>query len=251
MHALPEKTARLFEVIKPMEEIGQFLLVGGTALALRLCHRLSEDLDFMTTGKLNRPAIDRLLDQLKAHGHKVTRIVDPIAHLEFEMEGADASEYGQDWRVDGVKLSFLSKRVQTETAQHELETRLQPAEIPDVETGNIRVASEACVFALKAQVLSERLISRDMFDLKTLIETGRYGMADLLSETKALGGNVDLVKERLIHGRLRTDDPPVNTVNGEPCDVEALRAWFAEQVNNYERDVAAQRYRATKSRTPR
>lgn len=249
MHALPEKTARLFEAIKPMEEIGQFLLVGGTALALRLRHRLSEDLDFMTTGRLNKQVINRLLDQLNDQGHKVARIIDPIAHLEFDMEGADASEYGQDWRVDGVKLSFLSKRVQTETAQHELEARLQPAEIPDVETGNIRVASEACVFALKVQVLSERLTSRDLFDLKTLIETGRYGMADLLSEAAALGSNVDLVKERLIHGRLRMDDPPVNTVNGEPCDVEALRAWFAEQINSYERDVAAQRYRAAKNQT--
>lgn len=95
----------------------------------------------------------------------------------------------------------------------------------------------------------ERLTSRDLFDLKTLIETGRYGITDLLSEAEALGGNVDLVKERLIHGRLRTDDPPVNTVNGEPCDVEALRAWFAEQINSYERDVAAQRYRTARRRT--
>lgn len=241
MHTLPENTARLFEAIKTKKEIEEFLLVGGTALALRLRHRFSEDLDFVTTGKLNGPAINRLLGQLNDHGHKVTRIVDPMAHLEFDIEGADVSEYSQDWRVDGVKLSFLSKRVQPGAAQHELETRLQPADIAGLETGHIRVASEACIFALKAQLLSERLTSRDLFDLKTLIATGRYGVADLLSEAKALGGNADLVKERLIHGRLRTDDPPVNTPSGERCDVEALRAWFSEQINSYERELAAQR----------
>lgn len=97
----------------------------------------------------------------------------------------------------------------------------------------------------------ERLTSRNLFDLKTLIETGHYDIAKLLSEAEALGGNIDLVKERLIHGKFRTDDPPVNLANGESCDAETLRAWFAEQVNHYERDVAAQRYQATKHQSPR
>lgn len=243
MRALPEKTRALFEAIKPIEAIGDFLLVGGTALALRLQHRSSEDLDFLAIGKLDRRAIDHVLGKLSEHGGKVTRVIDPVAILEFESEGDDALDYGQDWRVNGVKLSFLSKLVRPETAQRALETRLRPAKVPGLDTGHIRVASEACIFALKAQLLSERLASRDLFDLKTLIETGRYDMAQLLSEAEALGGNIDLIKERILHGRFRLDDPPVNAVNGESIDVEMLRAWFAERINDFERDAAERKAR--------
>lgn len=251
MRGLPEATARLFEAIKPLENIGDFLLVGGSALALRLHHRMSADLDFMTTGKLNGPVIHGILGQLRDRGYKVTRIIDPIAHLGFEIEGFDIADYAMDWRVGGVKLSFFAKRLESAKAQRELESRLIADGLPGVDTGHIKVASEASVFALKAQVLCERVTSRDLFDLKTLIATGRYDMSALLREAEALGGNVDLVKERLVHGRLRTDDPPVNTMNGEPCDVGALRAWFVQQVNAYERDQAMRLYRERFDSAPR
>ena len=44
--SMPERTERLFEAIAKGDELKDFVLVGGTALAIHLKHRTSEDLDF-------------------------------------------------------------------------------------------------------------------------------------------------------------------------------------------------------------
>jgi hypothetical protein len=45
--ALFEKTEKVIEMISRKEFVKSYFLVGGTALALQLKHRLSENLDFM------------------------------------------------------------------------------------------------------------------------------------------------------------------------------------------------------------
>ena len=47
MNGLAPQTSELFEKITQLECIKPFVLVGGTALALQLNLRQSEDLDFM------------------------------------------------------------------------------------------------------------------------------------------------------------------------------------------------------------
>lgn len=237
--ALPESTRALFERIRNARGIKNFILVGGTALALRLQHRLSEDLDFMTTGKMDRNVIAKILNSLHGSGcKKFTKIDDVQKALEFSAEGGDVENYSQNWRVDGVKLSFFSKLIQPKAAQHALCSILESESVPGVDCGLIRVATESCIFSLKSQVVSERLTSRDLFDLKVLIETGRYSFSDLLSEARKLGANPELVKERIAVGKLRLNDPPVNTISGETPDIETVRNWFVEQINEFERQLA-------------
>lgn len=47
MIALAPHTSKLFDKVAALECIKPYFLVGGTALALQLDTRLSEDLDFM------------------------------------------------------------------------------------------------------------------------------------------------------------------------------------------------------------
>lgn len=237
--ALPEKTRALFESIRNAEGIEKFLLIGGTALALRLQHRMSEDFDFVTVGKLDKDAIQQVLGHLHRKGRRqFKKIVKPLQALEFDMAGANIEDYGQDWRVDGVKLTFFAKRFDDPIAQRAYEERMQSEPVPGLNSGRLRIATERFIFATKSQVISERLVSRDLFDLKTLIETGRFSIADLMSEAQAMGANADLTRERLVNGKLRTDDAPVNLASGQRVDIELVRNWFTEQVNAYERDVA-------------
>ncbi|MDN5938818.1 MAG: nucleotidyl transferase AbiEii/AbiGii toxin family protein [Salinisphaera sp.] len=65
MLGLSEKTATVFAAIKPLPEAGGFLFVGGTALALRLGHRLSENLDFMVADRLDESAIHDLMKRVE------------------------------------------------------------------------------------------------------------------------------------------------------------------------------------------
>jgi len=237
--ALPENTRVLFECIRHAHGIENFILVGGTALALRLQHRLSEDLDFMTTGPINRDAVINVLNYLYENGYKkFTKIENTHKKLEFSTEGHDDEDYSQNWRIDGVKLSFFSKLVQPTSAQDALVARLKSGTVPGVDCGLIEVATESCLFSLKSQVVYERLTSRDLFDLKVLIETGRYSFDDLLSRAHELGANPEVVKERIAVGDLRVNDPPVNTVYGETVDIQMIRNWFAEQINEFERRLA-------------
>lgn len=238
---LPEATVGVFTSIRSAPGISAFTLIGGTALALRQCHRLSEDLDFVTVGTLDQPGIIQVLEHLHCAGHKkFTRIENPATRLEFEAHGADLADYSQGWRVDGVKLQFFAKRLPTPETQRAYEARIAAASVPGVDTGLIQVATEAFIFATKAQVLAERLVSRDLFDIRTLIETGRYTFADLLAHAEAMGASPDLVRERLVNGALNKNDPPVNRVDGAPVDVASLRHWFVELVNEHERAVAMQ-----------
>lgn len=236
---LPEATLGVFTSIRSAPGIESFTLIGGTALALRLGHRLSEDLDFVTVGKLDQNLVVKVLEHLHRAGHKkFTRIDSPAARLEFEAHGADLGDYSQGWRVDGVKLQFFAKRLSSAEAQRAYEGRMATAPVAGVETGMVQVATEQFIFATKAQVLAERLVSRDLFDLKTLIETGRHSFAELLAHAEALGENPELIRERLVNGAMNKNDPPVNRVGGAVVDVASLRNWFVELVNEHERAVA-------------
>jgi predicted nucleotidyltransferase component of viral defense system len=215
------------------------VLVGGTALALRLTHRLSEDLDFMTTDRLNQGVVYQILKSLKRGGCKTfTKIETVHKALLLSADGADINDYSQNWRVDGVKLSFFVKQLQPESAQQALREKLQSGPVEGLDTGRIRVATEKCLFSLKSQLLAERLTSRDLFDLKTLLETGRYSFDDLLAEAKALGANPEFVKERIFAGPLQVNDPKVNTPDGAVIDIETVRNWFTEVINEFERRKA-------------
>lgn len=189
---------------------------------------MSEALDFVTVGKLDRRHVVEVLEHLHRAGHhKFVRIQNAAIRLEFES--------------NGVELQFLAKRLPTQEAQQAYESRMEAAPVPGVDTGLIRVATEPIVFATKAEVLSERLVSRDLFDLKTLFETGRYRFADLIAHAEAMGANPDFVRERLANGPLSKNDPPVNRVDGAAVDVASLRHWCVEVVNEYERAAASKR----------
>jgi Nucleotidyl transferase AbiEii toxin, Type IV TA system len=61
---MPEATQKNFARLKDDPRLAGFTLVGGTALALQIGHRISEDLDFNIFGqKLPIKSIDALLDE--------------------------------------------------------------------------------------------------------------------------------------------------------------------------------------------
>ncbi|MFC2087165.1 nucleotidyl transferase AbiEii/AbiGii toxin family protein [Bacteroidota bacterium] len=58
--SMPENTRKVFSALSEAPFISDFTLVGGTALAIQIHHRRSEDLDFIYDGKkLNSNAIKR------------------------------------------------------------------------------------------------------------------------------------------------------------------------------------------------
>ena len=135
----------LLECIKP------YILCGGTALAIQIGHRKSEDLDFMMWRKsktekpeVNWNAIERELKE------KIGEIEN------FNMLGFDQVEFV----VKGVKFSFF------------VSDNLSPVTAPIDYIGNIRLADIESIMAMKIEVMLRRMKFRDYYDIYCILQEG-------------------------------------------------------------------------------
>ena len=144
IEAIIEQVAQL-ECIKP------YILCGGTALAMQIGHRKSEDLDFMMwrISKTEKPevnwnAIERELQE------KIGEIEN------FNMLGFDQVEFV----VKGVKFSFF------------VSDNLSPVTAPTDYLGNIRLADIESIMAMKMEVMLRRMKFRDYYDIYSMLQEG-------------------------------------------------------------------------------
>jgi hypothetical protein len=120
----------------------------GTALALMLGHRQSDDLDFMTT-----------------EAPDLAPIVQRIHALDPEDEILDRSCHSIHWRIQGVKVSYLWQPG----------VRIDPG--PTFQ--NIPLASQATLAVLKCNAIANRGARKDFIDLYALLQSG-WSLTDIL-----------------------------------------------------------------------
>ena len=144
IEAIIEQVAQL-ECIKP------YILCGGTALAIQIGHRKSEDLDFMMwrISKTEKPEVNwnAIERELK----------EKIGEIEnFNMLGFDQVEFV----VKGVKFSFF------------VSDNLSPVTAPTEYLGNIRLADIESIMAMKMEVMLRRMKFRDYYDIYCMLREG-------------------------------------------------------------------------------
>ena len=144
IEAIIEQVAQL-ECIKP------YILCGGTALAIQIGHRNSEDLDFMMwrISKTEKPEVNwnAIERELK----------EKIGEIEnFNMLGFDQVEFV----VKGVKFSFF------------VSDNLSPVTAPTEYLGNIRLADIESIMAMKMEVMLRRMKFRDYYDIYCMLQEG-------------------------------------------------------------------------------
>ena len=148
---LTEKIDAIIENVATMESIKPYILCGGTALAMQIGHRKSEDLDFMMWRKsktekpeVNWPAIEK-------------ELTEKIGEVEnFNMLGFDQVEFV----VAGVKFSFYVSNNYCPVSD----------EIPYL--GNIRLADIYSIMAMKMEVMLRRMKMRDYYDIYAILKEG-------------------------------------------------------------------------------
>lgn len=162
LETLPDAQRRILPHFRAVCELG-FVLYGGTALALRLGHRVSIDFDFFCERPLDRGRIESL----------------PIlreATIFQDEPDALGVVIGND--SDAVKISFFGEitfgRVGT------------PQRTTD---GSIDVASIDDLFATKLKVLLQRVEAKDYLDIVALIESGA-SLERSLGAARSLYGRV-------------------------------------------------------------
>jgi len=147
--ALVEKTLNVIAAISKMEFVKSYVLVGGTALALQLKHRLSEDLDFISwkQSKKDKQNID--IEKIK------NEIIQNFVIDKVDILGNNHIEIYID---SGVKLSFYAP------------DKIKPVMMPIHYLNNLILADENCIASLKMEILLRRNEFRDYYDLYCILK---------------------------------------------------------------------------------
>lgn len=173
--SMPERTERLFEAIAKGDELKDFVLVGGTALAIHLKHRTSEDLDFF----INRNFIN---NDLK---YKIDSLLLRLSEkhgLEWEKTVDDPDNICFDYSIDGVKVTFCANKANI----------IEHSE----KYGHINIASIEQIAAMKMYtVLNHRIKARDFYDIKYIMLTQNKSFTDMLTIMQNQYGKVGVSEE--------------------------------------------------------
>jgi predicted nucleotidyltransferase component of viral defense system len=147
--ALVEKTLEVIEAISKMEFVKSYFLVGGTALALQLKHRLSEDLDFMCWKQSKNDKQNIKIEKIKNNLAQVFTI------KKIDILGNNHAEVIID---NGVKLSFY--------APDKIKPKIKSIHY----LNNLILADEECIASLKMEILLRRNEFRDYYDLYCILK---------------------------------------------------------------------------------
>ncbi len=148
---LTENIERIIDSVSAFECIKPYILCGGTALAIQLGHRLSEDLDFMAwrTSRTEKPEVD-----WPAISKEIEEKIGPIENMDL---------FGFDqviFLVKGVKISFY------------IPDKYMPQMVPGPYFGNIRIAPESAILTMKLEVMLRRMKFRDYYDVYCMVRDG-------------------------------------------------------------------------------
>ncbi len=182
---MPEATHKNFARLKGDARLAGFTLVGGTALALQIGHRVSEDLDFNIFGqKLPLKAIDGLLDELAAGGTTIESLITSEQKLVFKINTSEnLDHYIQNYLIDGAKVTFHSRN----------ESDRPKAQIDFLKSAPKVLVSKECfdvlgidgLLVMKSIVVYDRVKSRDIYDLMVLTRDYAYTLEDIFAAIDA------------------------------------------------------------------
>ena len=157
-NAVPPTALELLRKISALKETGSFGLGGGTSLALRLGHRLSVDLDFITDSPFDTSSLFQLITK------KFT-----TAELLFEKNQTILFSIGEI-KVDFILYPF---------------PWLQTFDIIE----GIRLVSIIDIIPMKLQAVSNRNAKKDYWDIHALLE--QYSLDKMLKIFKTKFPKID------------------------------------------------------------
>ena len=237
LDSLPEQTRQVFDHLSSNNLLRGFTLIGGTALALQIGHRKSEDLAFwLPAVKMNKEVISSVVSLARQSGFAVQLAMKHEAITSAKINGHDLLAYAQDYMIGGVKVTFFAR---DDTAFQHFNTFPR---VPETNT-SFGVMSIEGLFSMKSYVIHQRVRSRDLFDLKTFIRNGQT-IGDILRAGPEADPaySIDHAKSVLI-GNVPLDkkDEGFDSV-GVNEKIEDIYAFFKDAIDNYEQTIAEETF---------
>ena len=164
MKVLPPEQHRLWSMLRPAASLGM-VLYGGTAIALRLGHRISVDFDFFTDRSLDKKAMKTAFPFLAG-----------ATILQEQPEALTVLVPGDKVQNEYVKISFFG------TVSF---GRVGEPEVTEDEV--LQVASLDDLLATKTKVILQRVEAKDYQDIAALIKAN-VSLAKALATARAMYG---------------------------------------------------------------
>ena len=204
-NVLPDKTQEIWDRIAELASSHNFVLVGGTALALRLGHRESEDLDLFTNRHFASDKLVANLNSMLADG-------DRLEIVSKEREDTLHIRYNE------VKISFLYQ-----AGEH-----LQEFEL----WRGMAIASQNAIIAMKLNAVAGRGERKDFVDLYAVCQAGLSFEKMLLSGFPLLPNlNRYHVLRSLTYFEDAEETPPLRLFR--EYSWEEIKRFFREQTRHY------------------
>jgi hypothetical protein len=163
LNILPEAQLKLWPQLKAVPE--NFVLYGGTAIALQLGHRISVDFDFFSKESLDKNVLLKVFPLLAEHKMVQPEINTVNSFIDLP-EGM-------------VKLQFLA-------GLGERQKQIAPVSI--AEDNGIQIASLQDLFATKLNTIQHRAECKDYIDIDALIQIGKISLEEGLAYAIAVYG---------------------------------------------------------------
>lgn len=238
LNSLPENTKKLFHALAVQNQqdgiLSDFLLIGGTALAMQIEHRQSEDLDFATgKSKLPKHKIEKLLGRLEEEGMEVVDITDPGARDDFINDGYEIEDYQQDWLVDGTKLTFFTYGKNPYESDVISNSTYQSLE-------SIKIASLDTIAKTKCHTLTRRMKSRDLFDVYYLIQSGHLTVEKVVAEMQKSNRHMtfETCVDRILEKPMQANDEGLVPI-GVDISVQEIRDYLTPKVAELEQAITS------------
>lgn len=161
----------------------ELYFTGGTALAFYLNHRVSEDIDIVSSKTLPYKKIIPNITDLGA-----TKLQDENVTA-LRMAGLFPDEYMIKFVLDNVKLEFFQAN---RPIQKEI---LSTATFTNYENSNLKIIDLKSVAKLKIVALVMRDKSRDLFDFGAIAEHGILSDEELINIFSKMKPNIKNVKD--------------------------------------------------------
>jgi hypothetical protein len=182
---MPQATQKNFAHLKRERRLAGFTLVGGTALAMQIGHRISEDLDFNIFGqKLPVKAIDGLLDEWAAEGATIESLITSEQKSRFKINTSEnLDHYIQDYLINGAKVTFHSRH-ENDRPKAQIDFLKSTPKVV-VSKGGFDVLGIDGLLVMKSIVVYDRVKSRDLYDLMVLTRDHGYALDDVFAAIDA------------------------------------------------------------------
>lgn len=196
---LDDTRGLLLTLIETAPFLRNYVLVGGSALALHLCHRKSEDLDFFTySDSFSKEEIYSYLDRFD------------------NKEIINQSEDHMDLLINGVKVTFFNAKW----------SFLSPEKV-DV----FNLSSPQAIAAMKVNTLFLRAKYRDYYDLYFLAKE-LFTLKEIFSFSKDIvdGVSFKLFAVALVYIDDIEDDNILHLEPSKNITKEGIRAFFEQHL---------------------